>query len=71
MRSRSNEIIPRVRDAGYDQVNIRVIGDTAEIIRLTCMEHGLMVSDRLDIPYIDMIGLRINLHLPGEESHAV
>jgi len=70
MRTRSIELIPRIRDAGYEQVNIHVNGDTADIIRLTCLEHGIEVSDKQDIPYIEMTGLKLNLHLPGETTDA-
>jgi len=70
MRTRSIELIPHIREAGYEEVNIRVNGDTADIIRLTCLEYGIVVTDKLDIPYIEMIGLKLNLHLPGEITNA-
>lgn len=70
MRTRSNELIPQIKAAGFDQVKILFHGDVAEIIRLTCMEHGISVADHDNLPSISMTGLKLVLHLPGEVSHA-
>jgi DNA-binding MarR family transcriptional regulator len=45
-RQRVHELLIQVKAVGYDHVYIEGDGDIAEICRLTCLEHGIRVSDK-------------------------
>ncbi|MEW5870881.1 MAG: winged helix-turn-helix transcriptional regulator [Chloroflexota bacterium] len=43
-RQRVRDLLSEVRQAGYDQVQIKGDGDIADICRLTCLEQGITVN---------------------------
>ena len=44
-RQRVRDLLSEVRQAGYDQVQIKGDGDIADICRLTCLEQGIIVNN--------------------------
>jgi DNA-binding MarR family transcriptional regulator len=52
-----------VRKAGYDRVQIVGDGDLAEVIRLTCMEQGVKISDDPELPKLEIHGWQVRLNM--------
>ena len=61
IRKQAHEVLSEVRQAGYDCVQIAGDGDLAEIVRLTCLEHGLDSETCGEGPTIQIDGLQLNL----------
>lgn len=68
IRTRVAEVIPQIKNAGYTTVQIKAEGDIADVIRLTCLENNIAVQEDGDLPVLEAVGLKIRLHLPGEEA---
>lgn len=66
IRGRAAELAPSIKEAGYRQVKLGVDGDMADVIRLTCLEHGIMVVTDGNIPVIRMEGLKLFVDLPKQ-----
>jgi DNA-binding MarR family transcriptional regulator len=68
IRGRAAELIPTIKEAGYHQVRLDVVGDMADVIRLTCLEHGITVVEDENTPLIRMDGLKVFVDYP-EQAH--
>ena len=66
LRTRTMELIPQIKNAGYDRVRLDAQGDALDVIRLTLMEAGAQVSDEPGLPVLAMTGLKLDLILPRE-----
>lgn len=64
LRSRTQAIIPQVKEAGFHAVRIQASGDAEDVIRLTCMENQLDILDDPRLPVIKMQGLKLFLMMP-------
>lgn len=64
-RQRVSEHLNAVRQAGFDSVRILGDGDLAEIIRLTCIEHGIQITDDERAPILEAQGVKVVLNLNG------
>lgn len=62
-RQRVISAIVEVRKAGYDSVRIVGDGDLAEVIRLTCLEQGILIGDDSDLPKLEIHGWNVRLVL--------
>ncbi|MDD2521302.1 MAG: winged helix-turn-helix transcriptional regulator [Anaerolineaceae bacterium] len=65
VRERTNLCLQQLQDAGYESVN--VLGgedEVAEVVRLTCLEQGVEVTDDAQVPTIHIEGIKIALKLP-------
>ncbi len=67
IRQHVSELLVTARQAGYDQVRINGDGDIGDICRLTCLEMGFKVTDKADVPVLEVTGTRVVLHLEGEK----
>jgi hypothetical protein len=52
-----------VKNAGYSAVRIQGDGDIADICRLTCLEQGIAIVDRPEVPVLEVRDTRVVLHL--------
>jgi len=68
VRQRVNEQIEQVRNAGYGRVRIMGTGDVAEICKLTCMEQGIEVVTDGNAPVLEMVGLKVILHMEDKNG---
>jgi DNA-binding MarR family transcriptional regulator len=68
IRTRVAEVIPQIKNAGYTTAQIKAEGDIADVMRLTCLENGIAVTTDGNNPILEVAGLKIVLHLPGEET---
>ena len=68
-RQRLREQLEQVKTAGYDRVSIHGEGDVADICRLSCLEKGITVVPDGDAPVLEIIGLKVVLHMK-ENSYA-
>jgi DNA-binding MarR family transcriptional regulator len=68
VRQRVMELLGEIKGAGFNRVHIAGEGDIADICRLTCLEQGIAVVDRVDgLPVLEVHGMRVQLCL--EKSH--
>jgi len=65
-RQRVKEHLEKVRQAGFDHVQILGEGDVADICRLTCLEQGMTIVSDTDAPQLEVTGLKVILHLEVE-----
>jgi len=65
IRSRAVEAIPEITHAGYTAVRLQVEGDMGDVVRLTCLEHGLSISDDPQLPLIHMDGMKVVVEYPA------
>ncbi len=68
IRGRVKELLIEVQSAGYDRVKIEGKGDIAEICRLSCLEHGISIVEDEDVPWLEVQGYKVSLHLDGYQS---
>ena len=59
VRERSQIAIEKIKESGFSASRIEGEGEIAEILRLTCMEQGLGISDDIQLPAMKIIGLKI------------
>jgi len=64
-RQRVREHLEKVRQAGFDRVALLGEGDVADICRLTCLEHGITIVPDGNVPVIEVLGFKVQLHLEG------
>lgn len=59
VRGRSKKAIVDLQQEGWNQVRIEGDGEIAEILKLTCLEHGLLINNNGNYPKLKVIGLKI------------
>ncbi len=64
-RQRVRDHLEKVRQAGFDRVALLGEGDVADICRLTCLEHGITIVPDGNVPVIEVLGFKVQLHLEG------
>ena len=64
VRERSTRCLEQLKAAGYSEVYILGEGEIAEVIRLTCLEHGVALTQSKTAPKISVDGLKLALILP-------
>jgi DNA-binding MarR family transcriptional regulator len=62
-RLRVKEHLEKIRQAGFDRVQIIGEGDVADICRLTCIEQGMSMVTDPDVPQLEVSGLKVILYL--------
>ena len=74
VRERSNLCLDQLEEAGFDQVYVVGEDDVAEVVRLSCLERGISLTNEPQTPQILIDGLKLALQLPekvSEESFAI
>ena len=66
-RDHVGNLIGEVQQGGYSEVRISGDGDIADICRLTCLEHGITVTDNSNAPSLEIDGMRVWLYLEETE----
>ena len=64
VRERTNLCLEQLKAAGYEEVKILGEGEIAEVIGLTCLEHGIALTESTNAPKISIDGLKLALILP-------
>lgn len=62
-RTRAQEQIRKLRDAGNTRVRVLGTGDIADVCRLTCLELGVEVVNDPAAPAIEVEGMKVVLKL--------
>jgi DNA-binding MarR family transcriptional regulator len=62
IRERVRSLLLDLRRAGYNSVCIDGEGDIADICRLTCIEQGVYVVEKGEVPVLQVRGVKIFLH---------
>ncbi len=69
IRSRTVEILDRVREAGFKAVRLQGDGDVADVCRLTCLEQGVPLVDDPKAPLLRIQDLKVVLEMEdGDKS---
>ena len=61
IRLKMKEYVEQIKADGFDRVRLVGEGDVADICRLTCLEHNLVVADEQNIPTLEVRGLSVLL----------
>ena len=64
VRERTNLCLQQLHEAGYKSVNVPGEDEVAEVVRLTCLEQGVEVSNDAQAPQIHIEGIKLALKLP-------
>ena len=64
VRERTSVCLQQLHDAGYQSVNVPGEDEVAEVVRLTCLEQGVEVSNDAQAPLILIEGIKLALKLP-------
>jgi DNA-binding MarR family transcriptional regulator len=67
-RQRVREHLEQIKTAGFEKVSIRGEGDVADICRLSCLEQGITVAPDGNAPILEVVGLKVFLHLEGSHE---
>jgi DNA-binding MarR family transcriptional regulator len=62
-RLRVKEHLEKIRQAGFDRVQIIGEGDVADICRLTCIEQGMSMVTDSDAAQLEVTGLKVILQI--------
>jgi DNA-binding MarR family transcriptional regulator len=65
-RQRVREYLSEIKSAGYNRIRIVGKGDVADICRLTCLEHGILVVNDKDAPALQVEGFKVILQMDGK-----
>ena len=69
IRERTSVCLEQLKSAGFNEVRILGEGEIAEVIRLTCLEHNVILTQRTNAPKIRIEGLKLALILPEGVSN--
>ena len=64
VRERTNLCLEQLESAGYQSVNVLGEDEVAEVVRLTCLEQGVAVTNDAHAPQIHIEGIELALKLP-------
>jgi DNA-binding MarR family transcriptional regulator len=68
LRQRVKEHLDEVHKAGYNSVRLVGDGDIADICKLSCLEHGISLSADSSAPVLEVVGLKVILHMEGNHE---
>jgi DNA-binding MarR family transcriptional regulator len=68
IRERVCGLLAELKKMGASSVRIDGEGDIADICRLTCIEQGVAVSEREDVPVLQVRGFHVHLQDAGWKS---
>ena len=68
VRERSNLCLDQLENAGFDRVYVAGEDDVAEVVRLSCLERGIALTNGSQPPQIRIDGIKLALQLPEEDS---
>src|SRR3989304_9816482 len=67
-RQRVKDHLQQVQKAGYDSIRLVGEGDVVDVCRLTCLEQGIEISNDGNSPVLEVIGLKVILHLEADHG---
>ena len=62
-RQRVGDILRELKKNGYTQVRLEGQGDIADICRLSCLEQGIDIVESPIVPWLEVRGLKVVLHM--------
>lgn len=65
-RQRVLDALVDVRMAGFESIRIVGDGDLAEVIRLTCLEQGVIIGENPQLPALEIQGWKVRLHMEAK-----
>jgi len=70
VRERTNLCLQQLESAGYQSVNVLGEDEVAEVVRLTCLEQGVTVTNDAQAPTIHIEGIKLALKLPEAAQYS-
>jgi DNA-binding MarR family transcriptional regulator len=67
-RARVREHLQQIKNAGFEKVSINGEGDVADICRLSCLEQGIACTTDPNAPVLEIVGLKVFLHMDGSHE---
>lgn len=64
LRQAAQQRLAEVRQAGYEAITVEGTDEAAEILRLTCMEQGVKVEKKADVPLVRANGQGFDVAWP-------
>ena len=64
VRERTTLCLEQLENAGYQSVNVLGEDEVAEVVRLTCLEQGVTITNDAQAPQILIEGIKLALKLP-------
>ena len=64
-REHVKDLLMEVKRSGYEKAIIQGDGDIAEICRLSCLEHGVLVVENDEVPILAVKGYKVILQMDG------
>ena len=64
VRERTSLCLQQLESSGYAYVNVPGEDEVAEVVRLTCMEQGITLTNDAQAPQIRIEGIKLALQLP-------
>lgn len=64
-REHVKDLLMEVKRGGYEKAMIQGDGDIAEICRLSCLEHGVLVVENDEVPILAVKGYKVILQMDG------
>ena len=64
VRERTNLCLEQLQAEGYESVNVFGEDEVAEVVRLTCLEQGVTITNDAQTPQIHIEGIKLALKLP-------
>jgi DNA-binding MarR family transcriptional regulator len=61
VRAEAKRLVNKVRQKGFDKIIVRGEDELADVVRLTCIEQGLEVVARGDVPIIRIEGTQLKI----------
>jgi DNA-binding MarR family transcriptional regulator len=68
VRQRTQACLKQLGEQGYKHVFVPGEDDVAEVVRLTCLEQGVLISQDPKAPYIHIEGIKLALKIPESVS---
>ena len=59
VRNRSTKVIQSLKKQGFRSARVEGEGEITEILKLSCLEQGLTISDDSNVPTLKVVGLKI------------
>ena len=64
MRESNERMLSNYAKHEYDYVRVLGEDEVVEVVRLTCMEQGITLTDQINAPTIRIEGIKLELQLP-------
>jgi DNA-binding MarR family transcriptional regulator len=69
IRTRARSLLGEARKAGHQAIRIEGAGDLADVVRLTCLEQGVLIVTSRDVPAVKVEGMQLRLEIGSNHGN--